>query len=207
MSYVSLKIILSYKIAYITHRNTIRWPTQQVCLCIPAGLSGQAWWHSPLHDRQQGCTRQKSWNSGKKNTLRNDDRCMHIPKTLPPQSPSVVVQHARLLACLPLQQQPGVYLLGCGLPGLGHSGQQVKRTEGGGRADAPLKQTNMNSGSVSPDSEDTWSGLFFFFAISWNDFSVGAITAPHLRGATLNRELDLNFNMLQWAQHIFKNKQ
>lgn len=183
-------------------------------LTISTALSGQpasleeivdlheCQWHTP-HTRQQGCTRKKNWKSEWKKSAwhRNGDHpldSVHIHTSLPPQSPSGILPHALILAHLPLQQQLAADkdVLGRCSPGY-NSVQRVKRR--GEEAEEVIRhwsRTNMNSGSMSPNSEGTCCCPFFFFANSRIRLCLRAVEAARLMVATLYWEFNSNLSTM-----------
>lgn len=114
-----------------------------------------------------------------------------FPRSLPPQSPSDVVQHARLLAYLSLQPQPASSwgVLGRYRPASDHNSGQGETDKGRGRGGTLLKHNQHEFWEYESKFEGVPVLLVcFVFANSRVHIRSCVITAPHMMVATLDRK-------------------
>lgn len=163
-------------------------------------------WHTPLGhvtgsrdapDRKPGSLSgktEKRWPPSSPDSV-----YIYIHTSLPVQSPSGILHHALPLAHLPLHRQLAADKDVLGRCSPGYNSVQRVKLWGGGEEEVirHWSRTNMNSGSMSPDSEVTCCCLFF--ANSRISLPVRAVAAPRLKVATLYRELDSNPLYSEWS--------
>lgn len=189
--------------------------------CIPEGNSGCAWvsvahpsWSCQAAGMHQ--TEKLGWGGGggreAHHTL-NQKQCADT-HTL---TSSVSIWHPS--ACSPPRPSPTATAAGSVLRCFGdaarrwyNSVRRVKRRgeEAEEEAIRHWSSTNMNSGSMSPDSEETCCCLFFFFANSWIRLRLRAVASQRLKVATLHRKLDSNLCAVRvrfWLQNELFNSQ
>lgn len=158
-------------------------------------------WHTPVsHNRQQGCTRPDR-KAGSLSGKITHSVTVTSPKAVcifpNPYLPSLHLSSSSMLAFSPIShcnssRQPVQMFWDAArrgqdtTPASGLNGE-----EAGEEVIRHWSRTNMNSGSMSPESEETCFFLFFFCQLM-SLHPLCAITAPRMRVAPLYRELDSN---------------